>query len=392
MCGIFLELLDEGEESVLWPRIRSQISARGPDHLETKEISIGDGKKVSRANFADRVANSTVHNVTLFLPSLKVFLASSVLWLQGPNLSVQPKSCEGGQGGFLLWNGDVFAGDLSTDGSALSDTDSVFSALERSEADLVPSVVSLVRGPFAFAYLRRGRVWFGRDVLGRHCLLVGRKKSGRGFFLSSVAHGGLGEEDCVEVPAMGVFEEDLLAPDGAELVLHPWERSEEVTIGEDWWSSGLKWITSEVPLRRPIDLPVLDEEEDVAWDSVVVRAVEEKWTAQKAIDAYVKKAAEGRVRDLTAALEKSVRTRVTKMPGYCKDCLKARLRGGAAGVTCPHSKVSVLFSGGLDSTVLAALADRALADPREPLDLVNVAFQMEDGSFDVPDRVTARQV
>ena len=44
--------------------------------------------------------------------------------------------------------------------------------------------------------------------------------------------------------------------------------------------------------------------------------------------------------------------------------------------------------GGLDSSVLAVLADRCL-DEAEPLDLLNVAFENADGSFDVPDRLTA---
>jgi len=46
------------------------------------------------------------------------------------------------------------------------------------------------------------------------------------------------------------------------------------------------------------------------------------------------------------------------------------------------------FSGGLDSSVLAVLADRCL-DASEPLDLLNVAFEQQDGGFDVPDRKTA---
>jgi asparagine synthetase B (glutamine-hydrolysing) len=45
--------------------------------------------------------------------------------------------------------------------------------------------------------------------------------------------------------------------------------------------------------------------------------------------------------------------------------------------------------GGLDSTVLAVFADRCLADSDEAIDLLNVAFEQSDGTFDVPDRITA---
>jgi asparagine synthetase B (glutamine-hydrolysing) len=49
---------------------------------------------------------------------------------------------------------------------------------------------------------------------------------------------------------------------------------------------------------------------------------------------------------------------------------------------CAHACVGVLFSGGLDSTLLALLAGQLLA-PR-PLDLLNVAFQMQEGGFSTP--------
>jgi NH3-dependent NAD+ synthetase len=49
-------------------------------------------------------------------------------------------------------------------------------------------------------------------------------------------------------------------------------------------------------------------------------------------------------------------------------------------------KLGILFSGGLDSTIIAYLADK-FVPKEEPIDLLNVAFDQNE-SFDVPDRKT----
>ncbi|XP_022105426.1 asparagine synthetase domain-containing protein 1-like isoform X2 [Acanthaster planci] len=68
-----------------------------------------------------------------------------------------------------------------------------------------------------------------------------------------------------------------------------------------------------------------------------------------------------------------------------------------------HSRVAILFSGGIDSMVIAAFADRCIPK-EESVDLINVAFQQlpktsgktsadrenQEESYDVPDRLTGR--
>lgn len=58
----------------------------------------------------------------------------------------------------------------------------------------------------------------------------------------------------------------------------------------------------------------------------------------------------------------------------------------------PNSRasVAVLFSGGIDCTVLALVADEFVPQ-EEPIVLLNVAFETpKSGDFDVPDRITGR--
>lgn len=49
--------------------------------------------------------------------------------------------------------------------------------------------------------------------------------------------------------------------------------------------------------------------------------------------------------------------------------------------------IAILFSGGVDSLLMAVIADRVL-DLQIPIDLINVAFDRDGGDFRVPDRIT----
>lgn len=84
-----------------------------------------------------------------------------------------------------------------------------------------------------------------------------------------------------------------------------------------------------------------------------------------------------RVGKLLDALQTAVECRVKKHPGVCKNCVQ----------NCDHCSVAVCFSGGLDSTIIALLADKFIP-VNCPIDLYNVAFQQVNGTYDVPDRIT----
>lgn len=91
------------------------------------------------------------------------------------------------------------------------------------------------------------------------------------------------------------------------------------------------------------------------------------------------------VSKVTELLEKSVRIRLQRQPNKCKDCLDDNTD------SCNHCTVGVLFSGGLDCTILALLADKYLPKDQS-IDLINVAFRKDEKStYDVPDRLTGRQ-
>lgn len=90
------------------------------------------------------------------------------------------------------------------------------------------------------------------------------------------------------------------------------------------------------------------------------------------------------INEFSILLESSVKKRVQYTKDSCSSCLKDN-------VSCSHSKVAILFSGGIDCTILAILANK-FVKKSDPIDLINVAFQRKilDNNWNVPDRISAK--
>ncbi|XP_061398820.1 asparagine synthetase domain-containing protein CG17486-like, partial [Musca vetustissima] len=83
-------------------------------------------------------------------------------------------------------------------------------------------------------------------------------------------------------------------------------------------------------------------------------------------------------------LEYSVEKRVSKTTPSCAKCYPRYLN-------CNHSKIAVLFSGGIDCSILAILADK-FANRKDAIDLINVSFEAlnsQNENWNVPDRQSA---
>ncbi|CAB0041664.1 unnamed protein product [Trichogramma brassicae] len=287
----------------------------------------------------------------------------------------------------LLWNGDVLSGSMHME--KICDSDVVMSALKLAE---VPSVLREVKGPFSFIYYQKSSklLYFGRDRFGRHSLVFRLNEDHTQLLLSSVAPKSV--SNVYELPAIGIFVADF-NNDQIQLKCIPWyepnERFENTLKAfSEHFKININVVETEyLPKMEGLSLNIIPNsemgflkytnlcEEYKTFDDIMSHMLKKENISQT-------------VNNLERVLNEAVRRRVKIIPKYCKDCTKIRFEQNA---TCQHSKVGLLFSGGLDSAVLAVLTHNHL-DSNETIDLINVAFERKNiTNYEVPDRITGRQ-
>lgn len=252
-----------------------------------------------------------------------IYLHGSVLNLRG---EVTPQPISDAAGNLLLWNGEVFDG-LEL-GDSENDTAAVLAALSTVEGDDVLSLVSSIRGPWAMVYWQasQNRLWFGRDYFGRRSL-VWNLPTEASVTLAIASTAADPSAVWEEVPATGLFCIEFTNSTFSGKTYLNADRFAWPLIHHEW--------VRDVPgLRNPIvpfnrELPS-EPVSPAVWNDTVT--------------------------ELIAVLTKSISRRL---------CWSR--------ATPDQNGVGILFSGGVDSMVIAALVDRVLP-PDEPIDLINVAL------------------
>ncbi|XP_072541566.1 asparagine synthetase domain-containing protein 1 [Salminus brasiliensis] len=312
--------------------------------------------------------------------SYSCLFSAHVLHMRG---ALTPQPLHDDDGNILLWNGEVFGG-LAV-GAEENDTKVVLRHLSKSEdpSDVL-SVLSVVKGPWAFIYYRKVDhcIWFGRDFFGRRSLLWSCWSEEGSFTLSSVSS-RLPDSDSsqwLEVPAFGVYRMDLKSCSQSgrlKLELYPW-----VYLGteppNDFSCEGLPssvslvlnesglLLTFPVPPMNTSIHAVLPNDEPPRSSSL---------TSPDDLKEFLKSTEKRElVSGLIDVLDEAVRRRVQCLP--------------LADTTSPpetpkdkeEAQVAILFSGGIDSMILAVLADRHIPSDR-PIDLLNVAFKLQESKM-----------
>ena len=200
-----------GRSSTPSTSLRARLDARGPDSSET--VTFRQPAKAAQELRQD-------------CQSTEITLYSTVLSLRGTITVPQPLQDAEGHS-VLCWNGEAWSVDgVSTTGN---DTGAILTLLKRAahgsatEQDLgrcastVSRALSTVAGPYAFTFFDRqnGRLYFGRDFLGRRSLLYSISRSG-GLTISSVPCSETeGIQGWKEIEADGIY---CVSTDAVEVI------------------------------------------------------------------------------------------------------------------------------------------------------------------------------
>lgn len=393
MCGIFCLLSLSPTHLQLDKSVCERLKRRGPD--ASQELTITN-------------ANPYFHCV----------LSSHVLHMRG---HLTPQPVQDDNGNVLVWNGEIFGGLTVT--PEQNDTAVVSQRLSscNSPSEIL-SVFSSIRGPWGFVYYQKDGdyLWFGRDFFGRRSLLW--NFVGQVLILTSVAAhtSWSGQSSWHEVPAVGLYRIDMKAATECgtiKLEVYPWTRAGNCVV-----SNCIETVSASVP---DICTTVMNDTGLALWSSVcplnmsIPESLNEPeihpnshLSVKDLEQLLASKEKNDEVNCLTEVLSEAVRRRVQSLP--------FELRSSSSSNNS-HASVAILFSGGLDSMILAALADRHVP-AHQPIDLLNVAFKLQElkrqnecaqktkkrhknkaadpksnepgsqtsGPFDVPDRITGR--
>ncbi|RWA10285.1 hypothetical protein EKO27_g4830 [Xylaria grammica] len=317
MCGIhatITTLTDSG----LSPELRQSLINRGPDHL-------GEAQRELPCELpcADRDRR------------LRLYFTSTVLALRGDHIAKQPLEESTGVGSVLCWNGEAWR----IDGRPVrgNDGETIFSTLQSSTSSSreirdvhVLDVLRSIEGPFAFVYYDfvAGRVYYGRDRLGRRSLLIKTSGSTESITLSSIA--SVPTDGWEEVSSDGIWSIDLntYGNMSSEFSL------EDHVTKNAWLQSSDDEMVSSIGVFNK-ELPPPKHALDFSSPSLQI---------------------------LRHRLIESLKPRVLNVPEPPNATSDVDFR------------IAILFSGGLDCTVLARLAHE-LVPIDQGLDLINVAFE-----------------
>ncbi|KAJ2995054.1 hypothetical protein NUW58_g1381 [Xylaria curta] len=313
MCGIHATITTSNN-SGLSSELKQSLINRGPDHFGQAQ------RELTAANLDGQ---------------LHLYFTSTVLALRGDHVAKQPLEERTNSGSVLCWNGEAWR--INRQPVCGNDGEAVFAMLQspasssnRGREAHVVDVLRSIEGPFAFVYYdsAASRLYYGRDRLGRRSLLIKPSAKTDAIMLSSIASAPTAGWE--EVSSDGIWSINLTTWHGI---------SSELSVQEHvtkhiWLEAGSDDMVSSIGLFNR-QLPPSKQELDFGSPSLQI---------------------------LRCKLIESLKPRVLDVPEPPNT------------ISDVDARIAILFSGGLDCTVLARLAHE-LVPICQGLDLINVAFE-----------------
>ncbi|EFJ36720.1 hypothetical protein SELMODRAFT_76505 [Selaginella moellendorffii] len=329
------------------------LRRRGPDSFGVRTVRLGTGKIEQLERDLQISSEVDEQDGKIYVPQeafATLEFAGTTLQLRGSHRVCQP--LRDSDGNILVYNGEVFGG-LEVLPSQ-NDTEVLLERLGRCDSSFgVCQALSQVRGPWAVIYFQASTrtIWFGRDVFGRRSLLVHWPSvDDPRFLLSSVA-------PC----------------DNEKLFYDPFAFWKELPCG----IHSLQLSNGEV-------LTCKGEIRTHRWEDPLLNKLMLWDRAHSSPSSFSSSAAVELALTVLKESQNELKRGIVLLLVFLSGAwflLRFMLKSRPEDVETP---VAVLFSGGIDSMILAALTDQCL-DPAYTIDLLNVSF---DGPS-APDRVSA---
>ncbi|RZB42122.1 Asparagine synthetase domain-containing protein 1 isoform B [Glycine soja] len=372
--------------------LKEALRRRGPDSFGAKKVLLQLLGQNGVSSFTVEEDGDAADGA---IETAKLHFFGATLQLRGINPLVQPLT--DASGNVLVYNGEIFGGLhlasdcndaeflLQTLGECCSCGSCATDRCVECGKSSIAGVLSAIKGPWAIIYWQDSSrtLWFGRDAFGRRSLLVHWPTvDDSTFLLSSVSpvspvqqaseyedHNGIGCLSYWEELPCGIYSVHVDASKTSgylvgEVKIHEytnsmlnelikWERISVEPSSEDLHTFCHKLSLGQHAKHQPSSEAVPNKTGSI----------------QPAIPmpAHI----------LLNALKESVLRRTSMYTVY-----QAVISGIRQEKFFP---VAILFSGGLDSMILAALLDKCM-DPSYEIDLLNVSF---DGQL-APDRKSAK--
>ncbi|XP_044491025.1 asparagine synthetase domain-containing protein 1 isoform X2 [Mangifera indica] len=368
--------------------LKATLRRRGPDSLSCKKVHLYSNTSTSPqdqefVSVTEDCIFTSVHY------QVELLFIGATLQLRGVNPISQP--LQDSSKNILVYNGEIFGGiHVESDSN---DTEVLLQALEQccscnSNRDAtclckgsgrcsVVDVLSAIKGPWALIYWQDSSktLWFGRDAFGRRSLLVHWPTAeDPQFLLSSVSPPSSVEQISDFEAQTGISKLNFWE----ELPCGIYSMSMDVSKLDGGFVGNVKkheWTNAML-------------NELVKWERMLINPKPEvshlsDWQSPKG---------QHNMRPTCLDMISSESVSVQKVLNALRKSVMRRssLHMTFQAVACDRRQkelapVAVLFSGGLDSMILAALLNECL-DLKCEIDLLNVSF---DGKF-APDRISAK--